>query len=67
MATDRAGAWLGRNINDKLGNLSSEVSLRLNEMFGQIAAMPQFGGSLNYKAPQYSASVSTHAPSPNCP
>ncbi len=62
MATDRAGAWLGRNINDKLGNLSSEVSLRLNEMFGQIAAMPQFGGSLNYKAPQYSASVSTHAP-----
>ena len=62
MDSSRAGEWLGRSINDKLGNLSSEVSLRLNEMFGEIAAMPQFDGALNYKAPQYSASVSTHAP-----
>ena len=57
----RAGEWLGRNINDQLGNISSEASLRLNEMFGEIAAMSEFDGALNYTSARYSAAVATRA------
>lgn len=54
---DNGGQWIGSRLNDMIAFLASDVSLRLNEMFDKIAALPQFGGQLNYHAQKFHAEI----------
>lgn len=56
-SADNGGEWMGRRLNDMLTFLSSEIALRLNEMFAKIAAMPQFGGNLRFAARQFEVDI----------
>lgn len=54
---DNGGMWMGQRLNDMLTFLSSEIALRLNEMFTKIANMPEFGGNLKFAAKQFEIDI----------
>ena len=56
-AGDNGGMWMGQRLNDMLTFLSSEIALRLNEMFTKIANMPEFGGNLKFAAKQFEIDI----------
>lgn len=51
------GKWLGQQINDAMEAMGSEITLKLNKAFENIAKMPEFNGLLNYRAKQFSGRV----------
>lgn len=58
-SADDGGVWMGRMLNDMLTYLSSDIAVRLNEMFAKIAAMPEFGGNLKFSAKQFEVDIAS--------
>ena len=56
---ENGGKWVGSRLNDLIAEVSSQVTLDLNSMFSQIAAMPLFEGALNFSARGFSATIQT--------
>lgn len=57
--TDNGGEWLGQQINDAMESMGSEIALKLNKAFENVAKMPEFEGLLNYTAKQFTGKVVT--------
>ncbi len=55
---DDGGKWLGRQLNDALAEIASDITLELNRAFKRIAALPQFEGMLNYTAQEFDGRLS---------
>lgn len=55
---DNGGKWLGTQLNNTIADISSQITLKLNETFSHIAMMPQFEGSLNFQTKEYGGKVS---------
>lgn len=56
---ENGGEWLGQQINDAMEAMGSEITLKLNKAFENIAKMPEFDGLLNYRAKQFTGRVVT--------
>lgn len=56
---ENGGEWLGQQINDAMEAMGSEITLKLNKAFENIAKMPEFDGLLNYRAKQFTGRVIT--------
>ena len=54
---ENGGEWLGQQINDAMEAMGSEITLKLNKAFENIAKMPEFDGLLNYRAKQFTGRV----------
>lgn len=55
---DNGGQWLGTQLNNAIAEISSQITLKLNESFSHIAMMPQFEGSLQFETKEYGGKVS---------
>lgn len=47
------GKWLGQQIYDKIGEISSEFTLELNNAFERVASTKEIEGFFSYKAGKY--------------
>ena len=56
---ENGGEWLGQQINDAMEAMGSEITLKLNKAFENIAKMPEFDGLLNYRAKQFTGRIVT--------
>ena len=56
---DNGGEWLGQQINDAMESMGSEIALKLNKAFENVAKMPEFEGLLNYTVKQFTGKVVT--------
>lgn len=56
---ENGGEWLGQQINDAMEAMGSEITLKLNKAFENIAKMPEFDGLLNYRAKKFTGRVVT--------
>lgn len=51
------GQWMGMMLNDAIAEIGSELTLRLNMAFSQIAAHPQFEGMLRFELKEYNSNI----------
>lgn len=56
---DNGGEWLGQQINDAMESMGSEIALKLNKAFENVAKMPEFEGLLNYTVKEFTGKVVT--------
>lgn len=56
---DNGGEWLGQQINDAMESMGSEIALKLNKAFENVAKMPEFEGLLNYTVKEFTGKVIT--------
>lgn len=56
---DNGGEWLGQQINDAMESMGSEIALKLNKAFENVAKIPEFEGLLNYTVKQFTGKVVT--------
>lgn len=55
--TQNGGQWVGRMLNDAIAEISSNITLELNRVFSNIAAMPQFEGMLNFDMRSFNQNI----------
>lgn len=51
------GKWMGMMLNDAIAEIGSEVTMRLDKAFSQIAALPQFEGLLQFETKDYTGHI----------
>src|SRR5574344_429613 len=51
------GQWLGTKINDAIAEISSNLTMELNNTFNKISTLPEFEGMLNFEIKNYSGQI----------
>lgn len=54
---ENGGKWMGTVLNDAIAEIGSNVTMKLNDAFGKIAAMPQFEGLLQFDTKEYKSHI----------
>lgn len=55
--SEKGGQWVGRMLNDAIAEISSNITLELNKVFCNIAAMPQFEGMLHFDIRNFNQNI----------
>ena len=55
--TVKGGEWLGSKLNDSFVEMSSNLTLELNEVFEEISNLPEFEGMLQYEMKDFNGKI----------
>lgn len=55
--SEKGGQWVGKMLNEAITEISTNITLEMNRVFSNIAAMPQFEGMLHFEMKNYNQKI----------